>query len=266
MSKKKKKTVNKRPSKGRTPPKAKQKEYIKALGIPLKSAFLLPETLQKYDYKDIKKAYTELRKVANLRLKRMKEKGMTDYSDYKTFSNMFISLKEIKQKAKSKSENEFEQTIEEVETVEGLILDAARFLNTSGVQNIKTAEEKAVETFRSKGGDFAFINMSNIKKFGNYMESLREQYNLKRGSYDSERAVTMFKTLKSKGYKSETIEENFKAWLGHEKELKKIVIPKKSGKLRTSEEITKMLQKKATKQTRKEKKRERRKNRNKKKR
>lgn len=248
-----------RPKNGRRPPPPKQKEVIKALGIPLKSAYLLPEMLQNIDYKQLKKAYSELRKVANLRLKRMEKKGMTDYSDYKYFKDQFIPLKEIKARAKEKQSNDFEAAIEEVETIEGLILESVRFLNTSGVQNIKTAEEKAVETFRAKGGDYAFITTSNIKEFGDYMESLREKYNLKRGSFDSERAVTMFKTLRLQGYQTGSIEDNFKSWLGHEKELKKLTIPKKSGKLRTSQEISQMLSRKLTKKTRKEKKRDQRK-------
>lgn len=205
----------------------------------------IPEPLQR-------KAYSELRSVAKLRLKALKNAGYDQSFDYLNNVGKFPTITEMRQDAAGwgkSSEARFRGALV------GAIRDAALFLtDKTTVSDVKSSERKTIETLHQKGGAYAAINESNIKEFGLYMEELRQKGKIARNTRGSEQAVALFRTMQEKNMRAETVMKDFDFWRKNQGKLRKIAKHTRSGKSRNAADFRKILKKKEAKTTRKAKK------------
>lgn len=167
--------------------------------------------------KQIRADYSEMRRLANERLKRFVGTEFEDSSSYKKNSCKYVPLKEIK------SDKELAY----------LITDLNKFVNskTSTVTGLKQQRSEAVEILNERGYDF--INEKNIKKFGDFMDDLRQRKIA--GLYDSERLAEMFEIAEREKVDPKLVADRFEEYERRQSELP----PEKRNSLRraTSEEL-----------------------------
>ena len=145
--------------------------------------------------KIVRKEYTRLRDISQKRLKRLKAAGYESTQQYKRNVLHYPKLKDIK----SKTELAYR------------LSDLSRFIEakTSTVSGIKETQKKAIETMHEHGYDF--INSSNIKQFGEFMEEFRNrQLDME---YDSGDAAELFSVVTKKKVSIEKVKENFEEYL-----------------------------------------------------
>lgn len=120
--------------------------------------------------------YSRLRKIAAKRLQRLAGAGYADSSTYQRYANAFSPL------PKDLSESRVYKKLNEV----------AHFLSlkSSSVSGEREKISSTVETLQELGYDF--INESNIREFGQFMDSLRSYMGGKDLDY-SEQAIEVFR-------------------------------------------------------------------------
>lgn len=185
----------------------------------LRSGTLTPEEMRSH--------YSYLRQIANKRLQNFVGSEFEDAQSYIKNVGKFVPLSEIN--------NERELMFK--------LYEVNKFVRarSSSVTGLKQILNETIETFHDRG--FTWINKSNIKQFGDYMEYMRAKYGAKQ--FDSERAAELFGMIVSGsvGLNVEDVQQDFKYWAKHADELAQL--PKNvSKKIKSSKDFQKALSKK----------------------
>lgn len=135
-----------------------------------------PTNIEQFSEKEKRAAYGKLRAIANKRLEKLERYGYTENQSYKDITSMFDSSRVPK--------------ISELDTsIDEALTEVSHFLRgMSKIQQIHAYEDKQLSKFKQMG--FKGINRQNFRKFGNFMEKLRERYGAR--LRDSFRAVRVF--------------------------------------------------------------------------
>lgn len=184
----------------------------------LRSGTLTPEEMRSH--------YSYLRQIANKRLQNFVGSEFEDAQSYIKNVGKFVPLSEIN--------NERELMFK--------LYEVNKFVRarSSSVTGLKQIRNETIETFHDRG--FTWINKSNIKQFGDYMEYMRAKYGAKQ--FDSERAAELFGMIASGsvGLNVEDVQQDFKYWAKHADELAQL--PKNvSKKIKSSKDFRKALSK-----------------------
>ena len=231
------------------------KTQIRALGnLPIKD--LMGETLNEYSERDIRRAYTELRRVALTRVERGVKAGIMSEKKGDFLKERLPTLSDIDKKSLTAQKPEyiepFKKTLLNIALMESKHILLKDSTTKSGYE---LRREKTLETLRLKGGAYTYITEENIDEFGRYMEALREKYDLERGSRGSEQAVMLFKAYKQNGIAGEDIIRDFKLWQKNREVLEKEA-KTKAGKFKKISQLKKLAQNREKKQSRRAKKKQ----------
>ncbi len=147
--------------------------------------------------REVRKEYTKLRDIARKRLQRLEAAGYTDTEAYRRNVNHYPKLKDIKTKS------ELAQRLS----------DLSRFIasSQSTVSGIKEREQKVLE--RLHENQYNFVNESNLKDFGEFMEAYRDQ--MLDMEYDSGDAAEVYSIVVKHKVDPEKVKEDFEYWLEH---------------------------------------------------
>lgn len=239
------------------------KTQIRALGnMPIKD--LTGDLLETFSERDIRRAYSELRRVALTRVERAVKAGIMSDKKGDYLKNRLPTLSEIDSKALTAQKPEYVQPFKK-NLLNIALMESKHILlkDSTTKSGYESRREKTLETLRLKGGAYTYINEDNIDEFGMYMEALREKYDLERGSRGSEQAVMLFKAYKQNGIAGEDIIRDFKLWQSQREVLEKEA-KTKAGKFKKIEQLKKIAENRQRKQSRRAKKKNKRKNKRKK--
>ena len=145
--------------------------------------------------KEVRKEYTRLRDISQKRLKRLAAAGYTNTEVYQRNVKHYPKLKDIK------SKSELAQRLS----------DLSRFVGSSQstVKGIKSREQKTLETLKESG--YTFVNESNLKDFGDFMEQYRDQ--LLDMDYDSGDAAELYRIVEKHGLDPDKVAQDFEWYL-----------------------------------------------------
>lgn len=234
------------------------KTQIRALGnMPIKD--LTGDLLETFSERDIRRAYTELRRVALTRVERAVKAGIMSDKKGEYLKNRLPTLSDIDKKALTAQKPEYVQPFKK-NLLNIALMESKHILlkDSTTKSGYESRREKTLETLRLKGGAYTYINESNIDEFGMYMEALREKYDLERGSRGSEQAVMLFKAYKQNGIAGEDIIRDFKLWQNQREVLEKEA-KTKAGKFKKIGQLKKIAENRQKKQSRRAKKKNKRK-------
>lgn len=234
------------------------KTQIRALGnMPIKD--LTGDLLETFSERDIRRAYTELRRVALTRVERAVKAGIMSDKKGEYLKNRLPTLSDIDKKALTAQKPEYVQPFKK-NLLNIALMESKHILlkDSTTKSGYESRREKTLETLRLKGGAYTYINDSNIDEFGMYMEALREKYDLERGSRGSEQAVMLFKAYKQNGIAGEDIIRDFKLWQNQREVLEKEA-KTKAGKFKKIGQLKKIAENRQKKQSRRAKKKNKRK-------
>lgn len=147
--------------------------------------------------REVRKEYSKLRDIARKRLQRLEAAGYTETEAYRRNVNHYPKLKDIKTKS------ELAQRLS----------DLSRFIasSQSTVSGIKEREQKVLE--RLHENQYNFVNESNLKDFGEFMEAYRDQ--MLDMEYDSGDAAEVYSIIVKHKVDPEKVKEDFEYWLEH---------------------------------------------------
>lgn len=234
------------------------KTQIRALGnMAIKD--LTGDLLETFSERDIRRAYTELRRVALTRVERAVKAGIMSDKKGGYLKSRLPTLSEIDAKALTAQKPEYVQPFKK-NLLNIALMESKHILlkDSTTKSGYESRREKTLETLRLKGGAYTYINEDNIDEFGMYMDALREKYDLERGSRGSEQAVMLFKAYKQNGIAGEDIIRDFKLWQSQRKVLEKEA-KTKAGKFKKIGQLKKIAENRQKKQSRRAKKKNKRK-------
>lgn len=153
---------------------------------------------------EMRSHYSYLRTVANKRLSKFAGTEFEDTKSYVKNKDRFVPLKQIK------SERELRYKLYELN----------KFIRaeSGSVTGLKRIRNKSIETAHEHG--MTWLNKSNIKQFGEYMDFLRSKYGAKQ--FDSERAQELFGQSIKRKIDPMGIAEDFQFFMKHADELAKM--------------------------------------------
>ena len=171
---------------------------------------------------EMRRHYRYLRTIANKRLSKFKGTEFEDSMSYTKNKDKFVPL--------SKIENERELRYK--------LYELNKFVRaeSSSVTGLKRIRNRAIETAHERG--MTWLNKSNIKQFGEYMDFLRSKYGAKQ--FDSERAQELFGQSIKRKIDPMGIAEDFQFFRKHADELAKMPKIKSDVKV-TAEDYKKAL-------------------------
>ena len=145
--------------------------------------------------KQVRKEYTRLRDISQKRLKRLAAAGYTDTEVYQRNYKHYPKLKDIK------SKSELAQRLS----------DLSRFVGSSQstVKGIKERNKQTLETLKEHG--YGFVNESNLRDFGDFMEQYRDQ--LLDMDYDSGDAAELYRIVEKHGLDPNKVATDFEFYL-----------------------------------------------------
>ena len=145
--------------------------------------------------KEVRKEYTRLRDISQKRLKRLAAAGYSNTEVYQRNVYHYPKLKDIKTKS------ELAQRLS----------DLSRFVGStqSTVKGLKAREQKTLESLRESG--YTFVNESNLKDFGDFMEQYRDQ--LLDMDYDSGDAAELYRIVEKHRLDPDKVSEDFEFYL-----------------------------------------------------
>lgn len=145
--------------------------------------------------KQVRKEYTRLRDISQKRLKRLAAAGYTDTEVYQRNYKHYPKLKDIK------SKSELAQRLS----------DLSRFVGSSQstVKGIKERNKQTLETLKEHG--YGFVNESNLRDFGDFMEQYRDQ--LLDMDYDSGDAAELYRIVEKHGLDPDKVAADFEFYL-----------------------------------------------------
>lgn len=234
------------------------KTQIRALGdMSIKD--LTGDLLETFSERDIRRAYTELRRAALTRVERAVKAGIMSDKKGGYLKSRLPTLSEIDAKALTAQKPEYVQPFKK-NLLNIALMESKHILlkDSTTKSGYESRREKTLETLRLKGGAYTYINEDNIDEFGMYMDALREKYDLERGSRGSEQAVMLFKAYKQNGIAGEDIIRDFKLWQSQRKVLEKEA-KTKAGKFKKIGQLKKIAENRQKKQSRRAKKKNKRK-------
>lgn len=234
------------------------KTQIRALGnMPIKD--LTGDLLETFSERDIRRAYSELRRVALTRVERAVKAGIMSDKKGGYLKSRLPTLSEIDAKALTAQKPEYVQPFKK-NLLNIALMESKHILlkDSTTKSGYESRREKTLETLRLKGGAYTYINEDNIDEFGMYMDALREKYDLERGSRGSEQAVMLFKAYKQNGIAGEDIIRDFKLWQSQREVLEKEA-KTKAGKFKKIGQLKKIAENRQKKQSRRAKKKNKRK-------
>lgn len=157
-----------------------------------------PFEISKMAISEVKKAYSELRSVANKRLSRLESQGLGSYGSYR-----FPKVRDL-------TENQIRSELAET----------SRYLRDPRhtVRGEKAYMKREIESLHDQGYDF--IDESNFYEFTDYMDDLRDQYGAK--AFDSGDAADVFNNSQKIGIDPELVKENFEYFAEHLSELERM--------------------------------------------
>lgn len=192
---------------------------VKAMPIKYKydPEFYIPATVR-YGYLELSEAraeYSRLRSAAVKRLQRLSGTEGEHYSAFRMYGKEgFAPLPK-------------EATPAEVGRA---LADVHHFLQmkTSSIGSIRASQREALKTLQSRGYDF--INKGNIREFGEFMESARQQKVVSDNRGGSPPIVELYETVKRLQMPPEQVQKRFALWLSKRKELEAMPTPKPGSK------------------------------------
>lgn len=106
------------------------------------------------------------------------------------------------------------------------LADVYHFLEmkTSSVSAIRESQRQALKTLNERG--YTFINKSNIREFGEFMEAARQQKVVSSNRGGSPVIVELYETVKRLSLPPEQIQRRFSEWLRKKKQLEELPTPK----------------------------------------
>lgn len=106
------------------------------------------------------------------------------------------------------------------------LADVHHFLEmkTSSINQIRESQRQALKTLQERG--YSFVNKSNIKEFGEFMEAARQQKVVSDNRGGSPTIVELYETVKRLQIPPEQVQRRFAYWLSKRKELETIPTPK----------------------------------------
>lgn len=225
--------------------------------MPIKD--LTGDLLETFSERDIRRAYSELRRVALTRVERAVKAGIMSDKKGDYLKSRLPTLSEIDAKALTAQKPEYVQPFKK-NLLNIALMESKHILlkDSTTKSGYESRREKTLETLRLKGGAYTYINENNIDEFGMYMDALREKYDLERGSRGSEQAVMLFKAYKQNGIAGEDIIRDFKLWRSQREVLEKEA-KTKAGKFKKIGQLKKIAENRQKKQSRRAKKKNKRK-------
>lgn len=172
--------------------------------------------------REARKEYSRLRAVAVKRLARLKGTEGEQYSAFRRYGKEgFAKLDQIT------SEGSLARELTAVYD----------FLNlrTSSISAIRSARREALETLQDRG--FAFVNKSNIREFGEFMESARQQQLVIKNAGGSDPIAKFYETVKRLALDPKEVERNFAEYLRRKDELKAMPTPISKNKRKNTKEL-----------------------------
>lgn len=173
----------------------------------------------RYGYLELSEAraeYSRLRSAAVKRLQRLSGTEGERYSAFRMYGKEgFPSL------PKNASASE----------VGRALADVYHFLEmkTSSISSIRSAQRNAIKTLNERG--YGFINKGNIREFGEFMESARQQKVASDNRGGSPVIVELYETVKRLQIPPEQVQRRFSYWLSKRKELEAMPTPKPGTKI-----------------------------------
>lgn len=197
----------------------------------------IPATIR-YGYLNISEAraeYSRLRSAAVKRLQRLSGTEGERYSAFRMYGKEgFPSL------PKNASASE----------VGRALADVHHFLEmkTSSISQIRESQRQALRTLQERG--YSFVNKSNIREFGEFMEAARQQKVASANRGGSPIIVDLYETVKRLTLPPEQIQRRFSEWLRKKEELETLPTPKPGEKLTLDSVKTRLLIREKRKQRR----------------
>lgn len=168
---------------------------------------LNPQSISEMDPKEVRKAYSELRSIARKRADRLEAAGFE--------ARRFDPVNKV-------DPNDMDEQLAEL----------AYFLQSPG-SSVKVArQEKEQASLLARG-----YNISNIDKFGNFMEEMRQRYK-NRMYRDSDPFAKIYEASERRGIPISTIKKEFGKWLRSEEDAKKLRTQLEDLPLASKEEFT----------------------------
>lgn len=144
-----------------------------------------------------RREYQRLRRVAEKRLARLAASEFADSEAYRRNAGKFTPLSQVS------SNRELGAQLYQVRN----FLDARR----SSVTGQRAIIKEQIETLHEHG--YTFVNKSNLKAFGEFMEAARAAAGGR--LYASDRVAEMYDAAERKGIPPEQLMENFDFWRKH---------------------------------------------------
>lgn len=172
----------------------------------------------RFNYLTIREAraeYSRLRSAAVKRLQRLSQSEGRQYTAYRMYGKEgFAPLPKDATPAE----------------VGRALADVYNFLEmkTSSLKEIRASQKKALETLNQRG--YTFLNKSNIREFGEFMEAARLQKVASNNRGGSPVIVELYETVKRLQIPPEQVQRNFALWLSKRKELEAMPTPKPGAK------------------------------------
>lgn len=173
----------------------------------------------RYGYLELPEAraeYSRLRSAAVKRLERLSRTEGARYSAYQMYGKEgFSPLPKNATPAE----------------VGRALADVYHFLEmrTSSISAIRESQRKALKTLNERG--YTFINKSNIREFGEFMEAARQQKVASDNRGGSPVIVELYETVKRLQIPPEQVQRRFSYWLSKRKELEAMPTPKPGTKI-----------------------------------
>lgn len=183
----------------------------------------------RYGYLDISEAraeYSRLRSAAVKRLERLSRTEGRNYAAFKAYGKEgFAPL------PKNATASE----------VGRALADVHHFLElkTSSISQIRESQRQALRTLQERG--YSFVNRSNIREFGEFMEAARQAKVVSSNRGGSPIIVELYETVKRLQLPPEEVQRNFTAWLNKRAELETIPAPRPGRKALTPAQIRRKL-------------------------
>ena len=160
------------------------------------------EILNTMTEKEMRKEYSRLRKVANGRLRTLKNSDIGSRADtWRSFADEFPSAR-----GKSKAE------------IAHRLSNAYYFLSlkTSSVTGLREMRDTFIESMHDSG--YTWINKDNYYDFIEFMDTVKSYYDVV--TYDSDRAVDVFDVMTQAGFSADDLKYDFDWWFENYRKIK----------------------------------------------
>lgn len=178
-------------------PKFSVDKLISKYGLQGGREALTPYALENAEIpaRELRKLYTELRDIANKRIKRAQKAGHEQDLVIRQGAKKIPKISEIRTEAELRYR----------------IGETAMFLENplSTISGIERLEAKKLATLSRHGYDF--VNEGNLRDFGRFMEWVRANYSDR--LYDSDTVAKLYKTVTKGGFTTRAIKQMFDAYM-----------------------------------------------------